>query len=152
MSRINLHTFLLVFCLIAAACSDGDIIIHESSEKSESYLPPFNCSQLASCYESDGVKVWLEQETVKEETPFFINMTVESSSKISIHSAKIEGINMNMGYIPVFFKELKTNTYRAEGMVGICAVDDMQWQLQLILKKNKNPLVIELFIPIKVTK
>ena len=147
MTKRDIHLFILVLSLLASACSDSDTIIHESSEKSESYLPPEKCQQISHCLTEDGLTLWLISSEVKAEQEFSIFLHSRNNESLQIHSARIEGINMSMGYIPLFFSELSNNTYRASGLVGVCETQDMRWQIKLKISLQGNNKVLTLEIP-----
>ena len=147
MTKRDIHLFILVLSLLASACSDSDTIIHESSEKSESYLPPEKCQQLSHCFTDDELTLWLGSSEVKAEQEFSIFLHSRNNESLQIHSARIEGINMSMGYIPLFFSELSNNTYRASGLVGVCETQDMRWQIKLKISLQGNNKVLTLEIP-----
>ncbi|WP_138482998.1 hypothetical protein [Pseudoalteromonas phenolica] len=130
MTKTFHHFFILVSSLLAIACSDSDTIIHESSEKSESYLPPENCVDVLTCHLADGVMLWVDDNLkLQAESEFLIRLQVEQDGPFEIKSAKIDGKSMNMGYIPLFFSQLNKDTYIAQGIVGACDTDDMVWQI-----------------------
>ncbi|TMN90554.1 hypothetical protein CWB72_08420 [Pseudoalteromonas phenolica] len=147
MTKREIHLFILVLSLLASACSDSDIIIHESSEKSESYLPPEKCQQISHCFTHDGLTLWLGNNEVKAEQEFSIFLHSKNNESLQIDSARIESINMNMGYIPLFFSKLSNNTYRASGLVGVCETQDMRWQIKLEISQQENNKVLTLQIP-----
>ena len=130
MTKTFNHFFILVLSLLAVACSDSDTIIHESSEKSESYLPPQNCIDVSTCHLADGVTLWVNDNLrLKAESEFLIRLRVEQGRSFEIRSAKIDGKSMNMGYIPLFFSQINNDTYITQGIVGACDTDDMVWQV-----------------------
>ena len=54
------------------------------------------------------------------------------NNSVSNIEAKLEGITMYMGVIPVLFKQQgDLSQYRATTLVGRCATDTMQWRLTL---------------------
>ena len=54
-----------------------------------------------------------------------------------MQSAKLEGITMYMGFIPVFF-EASDGLLVAQTMVGICAERNMTWKLALAVKNQQE--------------
>lgn len=113
------------------ACSDPTIIIHESSEKSESSVTRNVCNFSAACELTPQVQIYLGSEQVQPETEFTIGL--KSATKVEVVSAWLEGENMNMGRIPVFFDK---NTLIAKTMVGVCTDKSMRWILHLALTVN----------------
>lgn len=147
MSRVVFHSFLLVLCLFAAACSDTDTIIHESSEKSESYRIPINCSQKTFCKQKGEIMLWVDEEYVAEESPFNIYLKLPLKNEISISTSIIEGASMNMGYIPLFFEPFKKGVFKAKGMIGACETESMQWQINITFSEQQNLSSINLLLP-----
>lgn len=147
MSLYRNHLLIPILSLLAIACTDSDTIIHESSEKSESYRIPEICHKNNACAQIADVTIWIEGKRVKEETPFNIYLATPVGSEIEIKSAKIEGITMNMGYIPLFFEEQKSAVYHAEGMIGACDTEDMKWQIRVSLSVRGSMRTLMLDIP-----
>ena len=79
-------------------------------------------------------------DNVKTELPFFIELAessqseqVSQKSKINI-SAYIEGRDMFMGKVPMFFKETaKNNVYVAESLLANCSAEQMIWRLWITI-------------------
>ena len=71
-------------------------------------------------------------------------MTLSSNSEIV--SAKLEGINMNMGTIPVVMNQLDSSSnkfiYQADIFLGMCSEPNMQWLLTINYKNGKNETTI----------
>ncbi|KZN55405.1 hypothetical protein N474_15620 [Pseudoalteromonas luteoviolacea CPMOR-2] len=123
-------TFAVVFLVsFLAACSDHNISIHESSEKSERSIKSKNCTSINPCLIKKGVKFWLDADTPKPETPFGIMFKFEEP--IDIQTAYLEGVSMYMGKIPVSFVKEESGKWRAEAMVGSCNLAEMQWKLRV---------------------
>ncbi|TMP38905.1 hypothetical protein CWB98_04265 [Pseudoalteromonas rubra] len=120
--------FLVTFL---TACSDPATIIHESSEKSESSQTSFNCIASAPC-KSGGAALWSSAKKLHPETPFELSLALNSSD-IEVQSAWLEGTQMYMGTIPVFFTQQQTGLWSAEVMVGACSEPVMEWRLTVKL-------------------
>lgn len=91
----------------------------------------FSRSQKAPSKEQhiNSSELKINEQTVKPETEFEIVFTPRN--KIEIIDAHIEGVNMYMGKIPLFFSQKDSSTYHAMGMVGVCSKREMVWQIQL---------------------
>ncbi|MFP3351078.1 hypothetical protein R0K04_06610 [Pseudoalteromonas sp. SIMBA_153] len=86
------------------------------------------CKNNKPCHFENQVKVWLSEETLSPETPLSIYAQLPTDLKIT--RAKLEGVTMYMGYIPVQFTE-QGNIWLADTMVGICSEQNMVWKLVL---------------------
>lgn len=86
------------------------------------------CENNKPCVYANQVKIWLSDETLSPETPFSIYTQLPAN--LTPTKAKLEGVSMYMGYIPVQF-ERQGNTWVANTMVGICAEKNMVWKLVL---------------------
>ena len=86
------------------------------------------CKSDAPCIFANQVKVWLSEETLSPETPFSIYAQLPAG--VIITAAKLEGVTMYMGYIPVQFKN-QGSVWVANTMVGICSEKNMVWKLIL---------------------
>ncbi|MDE3270708.1 hypothetical protein [Pseudoalteromonas sp. G4] len=73
-------------------------------------------------------------ESVIPETEFSIVFTPDS--EVEIIDAHIEGVDMYMGKIPLFFSRNKQMQYTASGMVGVCSKKEMVWRIYLHYRKN----------------
>ncbi|USD29711.1 hypothetical protein J8Z24_06380 [Pseudoalteromonas sp. SCSIO 43201] len=121
--------------IFLVACSDPNIIIHESSEKSESSVTRNVCKFSSPCNLTPQVSIYLGSGQVEPETEFTIGL--KSATKVVVHSAWLEGENMNMGRIPVFFD---ADTLEATTMVGMCTDKSMRWVLRLELSVDGERL------------
>lgn len=86
------------------------------------------CKNNNPCIFPNQVKVWLSEETLSPETPFSIYTQLPTG--VTITAAKLEGVTMYMGYIPVQFKN-QGSVWVANTMVGICSEKNMVWKLIL---------------------
>jgi hypothetical protein len=73
-------------------------------------------------------------EKIKTELPFFIELTQlpqqETMQSITKATAYLEGRDMFMGKVPIFFEpESKKNTYLAESLLANCSEEQMVWRL-----------------------
>ncbi len=71
-------------------------------------------------------------------------MTLSARSEIA--SVKLEGINMNMGTIPVVTKRVSEATdkfvYQADIFLGMCSEPNMQWLLTIEYENGSNETTI----------
>ncbi|PAJ72817.1 hypothetical protein CJF42_19095 [Pseudoalteromonas sp. NBT06-2] len=102
-----------------------------------------NCIGNKPCNYSGGYTISLENELITPEEKFVIKFNAPENSKIQ--QAKLEGVNMYMGSIPLFF-EYKNGIWQSNAMVGACAEPIMHWRLTLdfinaqqIDKVNQEP-------------
>lgn len=148
MTLIRNHLLIPILSLLAIACTDLDTIIHESSEKSESYRIPIPCFVSEGCVSKEGITFWLDKSTIIEEEEFSVFLHIETNEHVSLKSAIIEGRTMNMGYIPLFFVKKAPNTYKAKGMIGSCDTENMQWQIRASMLNGDELLTLLIPIPI----
>ncbi|OCQ23324.1 hypothetical protein A7985_05105 [Pseudoalteromonas luteoviolacea] len=117
------------FVSFLVACSDPDISIHESSEKSERSIKTKNCTQEKPCVFEGDIKFWVDTDKPQPETPFKVYFASQAPMDISI--AHLEGVSMYMGKIPVMFVEQREGLWQSEVMVGSCNLSEMEWTLNL---------------------
>jgi len=110
-------TILVVIPLLLACNSESKKEVSHSS-----------CIENKPCNYSGGYGISLENELISPESEFTIEFN--APEKIKIHQAKLEGINMYMGSIPLTF-EYKEGMWQSSAMVGACAEPIMQWRLTL---------------------
>lgn len=133
---VKYSVFSLITVIGLIACSPHK----ESIEQQEGVA---SCEPNMPCTFNKGIKVWLPDTDLTPETPFNINLSVANNEKII--SARLEGVTMYMGYIPVAFSSLG-NIYQAQTMVGICSEKNMKWKLQLNLEdKHGNPQTLSYY-------
>ncbi|MDP5214066.1 hypothetical protein ORJ66_13515 [Pseudoalteromonas tunicata] len=94
-------------------------------------LDKVSCQINKPCNYSDGISISLGSESVEPETPFTIILKAPKNQ--IVHQAKLEGVDMYMGTIPVFFTEQSTGVWQAQVMVGACSLSLMQWRLMVQL-------------------
>ncbi len=85
------------------------------------------CIPNQPCVFQSRVKLALSTTNVIPETPFQIILQNEKTN-VEVQTAYIEGVNMYMGKIPLFF-ELKDGKLVADAMLGVCNEPQMQWQI-----------------------
>lgn len=69
------------------------------------------------------------------ETQFEISLTFSQDPNITI-SSYIEGKDMYMGKIPLFFEKQQSTQYLANVLFGSCGREIMTWRLWLTLEDN----------------
>ena len=125
------HIIVFIFTLtLLIACDPITVNKDEKVKNSQ-------CRPNQACTYPNQAKIWLSEQIISPETPFKINVSLSEGN--SIHSAKIEGVTMYMGYIPLQF-ELQGNVLTANTMVGICSERNMTWKLILELKNQQNKI------------
>lgn len=111
-----------------AACNPQELSIEEQPVAA-------SCQPNEPCDYSNKAKIWLPETDLSPETPFNINLSIPEGSVII--DAKLEGVTMYMGYIPVTFSRL-ADIYQAQTMVGICSEKNMEWKLRLQLQDSEG--------------
>lgn len=112
---LKYYTILVVIPLLLACNSETKKEVSHSS-----------CIENKPCNYSGGYTISLENELISPESEFIIKF--KAPEKIKIQQAMLEGINMYMGSIPLFF-EYKEGVWQSNSMVGACAEPIMQWRL-----------------------
>ncbi|MBQ4832232.1 hypothetical protein J8L70_03170 [Pseudoalteromonas sp. MMG010] len=93
------------------------------------------CAANQSCLFLNEVKIWLSDTQLSPETPFSIFIDLPAHYKIT--NSRLEGITMYMGYIPQQFKQ-KGAFWQSDTMVGVCAQENMLWNLEVELMQIDN--------------
>ncbi|WP_372769778.1 hypothetical protein [Pseudoalteromonas sp.] len=114
-----MRLFLVIFAvIIISGCDD-------SNSKPSTKLSEQQSSSLLT----------IKDESVIPETEFSIVFT--PNNEVEIIDAYIEGVDMYMGRIPLFFSRTnKQLQYIASGMVGVCSKNEMVWRIYLHYRKN----------------
>ncbi|MGB1292049.1 MAG: hypothetical protein ACPG5Z_07935 [Pseudoalteromonas sp.] len=122
------RSLLLISVISLTACKPQETSIEEQATVA-------SCLSNEPCIYDQQIKVWLSESTVSPETPFDINLSLPEG--LQVKRAKLEGVTMYMGYIPVFF-ELVAGKFRATTMVGVCSEKNMEWKLSIELKDQQG--------------
>ncbi|WP_392343790.1 hypothetical protein [Pseudoalteromonas prydzensis] len=123
--------FLIVFLSalkLLIACDSQTISIEEQAQAA-------SCQPNQLCQYNNQVKIWLAEQKTTPETPFEIYLSLPSG--YTVQSAKLEGVTMYMGFIPVLF-EARDGLLVAHTMVGICSERNMTWKLVLELNNQQG--------------
>jgi hypothetical protein len=137
---LKYHTLLVVIPLLLACNSETKKEVAHSS-----------CIENKPCNYSGGYQISLENELITPEDEFIIKF--KAAKNIKIQQAKLEGINMYMGSIPLLF-EYKNGTWQSKAMVGACAEPIMQWRLTLDFieinsAKSNEPITVLYYLTSK---
>ena len=134
---------LVSFLLLSSACKP---VSEESSVSIASALVAQCIDSQSQCEintELADVSVKFSQHQlsgkVKTELPFFIELTpvsqkntMQSMTKVS---AYLEGKDMFMGKVPVFFEPTdKDNVYLAQSLLASCSEEQMVWRLWITME------------------
>ena len=117
--------FYLLSVFILLGCQPDPIYTVQSS----------TCHPNQLCNYSGGIAVALDKPDVQPETPFDLLLTLPEGWRVK--NAKMTGIDMYMGMIPVFF-EKNEHQWHAQTMVGACSSPDMMWQLSITLYQQTD--------------
>lgn len=86
------------------------------------------CDFNVACHYENDLVVSLSQNQITPEMPF--QVIVKSTHPLTIYEAYIEGVNMYMGKIPLFFEQNNQQAI-ADAMLGVCSEPNMQWQITI---------------------
>lgn len=118
--RVRTSLFLVfLFSLFLAACDSQSIDKGSIST---------SCENNSHCNYPNNAEVWLSNPDISPETPFAINLKLPKDAKNL--SAKLEGVTMYMGFIPLQFKRSGL-VWVADAMVGACSEPVMTWKMTL---------------------
>lgn len=79
------------------------------------------------------------------------NLSAITENKVEIIAINgyLEGVNMYMGKIPLFFK-IKEGQFIADVVVGSCSEEEMKWRLSLLIKYQLNGRALEVMRNIEI--
>lgn len=98
----------------------------------------------------NALLVQFDVEELKPEQAFNIYLKNSLSNEDIEYSGYMEGVNMYMGKIPLFFDRLDTNISKAEVMLGSCSTSKMIWRIWLIIKNKTTNTTVKKSIDIQV--
>lgn len=101
-----------------------------------------SCNNNQPCRYDNGIKVWLSDPTIAPESPFSVHVSLPEN--LQIEQAKLVGVTMYMGFIPLQFKSFQDH-YMANTMVGICSEREMTWKLELNVINSQGDSKILLY-------
>ena len=99
------------------------------------HISPQCLASQSECVVSTAIgdfEILFNKEKLLTETPFTIYVNYRGDKKVSMLTGYLEGKEMYMGKVPVFFK-LATNEkypegrFQAETLLGSCSEDTMVW-------------------------
>ena len=81
--------------------------------------------------------ITFNQASPKAETPFELHVEYHGDNRLNNLSGYMEGVDMFMGKIPLFFDENvknegENNHFFAKTMFGACSLEKMEWKVILI--------------------
>lgn len=123
------YFIIATFLLALAACSPK-----QQQQIIDCKIDPDQCLQLST----ENSEIQINTRTIIVEQNY--KMTFSSNSEIA--GAKLEGINMNMGTIPVLMNLVSTSekkyVYQADMFLGMCSEPYMQWLLTIKYKNGTS--------------
>lgn len=114
--------------LLLSGCNPQNTSIEEQASSA-------SCNHNQPCRYDNGLKVWLSDSTIAPESPFSVHVSLPDS--LQIKQAKLVGVTMYMGFIPLQFEPFQDH-HVAHTMVGICSERNMTWQLQLDIVNSQG--------------
>lgn len=144
---------LLIFCL---GCEQNE-------DLHKNIIEPKCINNQSICEKSvmsGDFSILFNVEPVITETPFDISFVYNGKYRIKNITAHMEGKNMFMGKVPLFFEHQKNKhnaapndhdvdnvTHRANTMLGSCSEEQMRWIIffKVTLENFKKELVLEEF-------
>lgn len=87
--------------------------------------------------------ITFNQASPQAETPFELHVEYQGNYRVVNLSGYLEGIDMFMGKIPLFFNEnikmeSENSHFIAQAMFGACSLDQMKWQIIVIADIEHN--------------
>ena len=126
--------FILASLLMLTGCGD-DIANKENSPK-------------ISTFQTEYLTLSIPQ-TLFAETLFEVGIAFDHP--ISNLKGELTGVSMDMGKVPLFFKDIdgELNVYSTQVLLGACALPVMQWRLSLTWQENDKPQYFEQIITVQ---
>lgn len=161
---INLSTsFVFIFCL--SACGPKDNVSDATEQQT---VKNFSCIEEQSpCFvnvDNGRIDVLFDVEKITAEQSFTMKVTYQGTQAVTQVTGYLEGIDMFMGKIPLFFEEhvgsnnqissvntlitsdtgknttvnstLSHQYFTGEVLVGSCSEQMMKWRMWLVIKTN----------------
>lgn len=130
--KINIAIFGLVALI---GCENKEEVVN-------SYISPTCIKAQKTCSfinEAGEYSLAFDVAHVVSETPFHYYLSYTGDHKLISAQGYVEGKNMYMGKIPVFFESLSASTsedniFKGEGLLGSCSEDIMHWDLHVLVK------------------
>lgn len=158
--RLRFLPTLAVLFFLCTACKPNNT----ATIKRDHLAKPQCISDQSDCLRITKVgnfSLLFDVKTIKTEVPFSLYIQYQGKLQLQSIAAYMEGKNMFMGKIPLFFKPAaltlnnsqntannKSRTFSAETMVVACSEPDMQWRVWVTAKlfdKNRQKTVSQQF-------
>lgn len=91
-------------------------------------------------FEQEGIVLTLGPAPLEVEEVLFATLSLTEG--LTLVSAELRGLTMNMGRIPLRFEQ-SDGLYKSEFVLGACSEPKMQWQLELVLAKGAERSALE---------
>ncbi|QDF67050.1 hypothetical protein FJQ87_10295 [Shewanella sp. SNU WT4] len=130
----------LVAIVLLAGCGENESV-NTLVANDDELLCDFNASECERTFGPDKIRLQLTPSSAPSEKP--ITATLVTEQPLGELSAVIEGRDMFMGTIPVFFTEIAKNTYQATFTFGSCSSGYMVWQLKVGAKNSLEQATFE---------
>ena len=134
-----IKSVLLFLVFILQGCGKSESIITH-------YIEPQCITSQSHCEiaTSNGVfNILFNIDPVITENEFDISLKFDGGSKIKKVSAYIEGKDMFMGKIPLFFESISENSlYLSQAMLGSCNEELMNWVINFTVSIEKQDKTI----------
>lgn len=121
-----MHVYRASLCILLLLLLGCDFSGSEPAAKIS--RPGSGCENNRHCTFANNIEVWLSETSLSPETPFTIYTKLPHN--LIITEAKLAGVSMYMGYIPLQFRR-EDDVWLANTMVGVCAQKNMVWKLVL---------------------
>jgi len=136
-------TFLLLLFMLSSCTDIEKVNLH--------YIYPQCISGQSNCsvITSFGlINIKFNVETVIPENPFIVVVELNHQQELKLNgklkiTGYLEGKNMYMGKIPLFFsetdnKEIKKENFQADVLLGSCSENEMIWRMWLIITDDNG--------------
>jgi hypothetical protein len=109
------------------------------------YVSPQCIPSQSRCFVETSIgrfDIMFDLVKIKSETEFHVDVMYQGNIKLKAIKGYIEGKNMFMGKIPLFFKKVQdTDDYNAPLMLASCSENEMTWVLWLTAESFENKLI-----------
>ena len=138
---------LFILCLLFLSSCENKAI-----EKSSVVQPACMAFQ-KSCevfMDNKKVNIFFNAKKIKPEQPFGIFIVADEQSNDFVYSGYLEGVNMFMGKIPLFFEIKEDKTIQANTMFGSCSEKNIVWRVWIIAQNKLTKVSHKQYIDIHV--
>lgn len=133
----NFYTAIILILLIISGFFGYQLIEQDKPQINDQSYCDFSAGTCVQTYAFGSFELDANPNVVMSENEIFFSLTSKSKQPMKIKSAWLEGKDMFMGKIPLFFEQ-NNGVYHANTLIGACTEEQMIWTMRVELEINEK--------------